>query len=242
MGGKSTPTPINVLSHKHYNSLVSRDDLEDRIKRQDRLLNIQQYEIHALRRGEAALHRGAAARDRENVELYRENIELRWAILKAQCWEQARQLFGPQLSHVFCDVVIWKGKLVSRASVHCVGRRPSDSIGGRPERTALPLPSSEQQKYELEQLDGCLADALQQRSQWMPRRFILEVVDWLNDSDISTPPGIPPPHLFRCLRSRTEGEAQMLPTDGAKVSADAALVVDDGDSGEESHAEAVVTP
>lgn len=92
-GSKATPGPITIISHKHYKSLVSSKNLVDGIKRLKRLLSIQQEEVHAR-------YWEAAAR-------YQENNELRWAVLKAQCLEQARQLFGTHLSHVAYDTVIW---------------------------------------------------------------------------------------------------------------------------------------
>ncbi|KAK8001848.1 hypothetical protein PG991_014070 [Apiospora marii] len=146
-GSKAKPSPIVTTSHQRYNSQTWINILVDRIKRMNRLLNIQQYENHV--------------RYQEVAARYQEVLELRWALLKAQCFEQARQLFGAQLSHVVHNSVnVGGGKTALLVSFYCMDRRPSDSIDGRPARTALPLPSPEQQGYELELLDGCLADSL----------------------------------------------------------------------------------
>ncbi|KAK7954882.1 hypothetical protein PG988_015576 [Apiospora saccharicola] len=230
-GKKATPRPTAVTSRKGYESLASRNNLLNRIKRRNRLLKIQRYEIR-----------------------YQEVVELRWALLKSQCFEQARQLFGPQMSHVVYDAVncgndgikdsvkIQGEEPLFRVTVHCIGRRPSDSIAGKSERTALPLPSPEQQKYELEQLDDCLAGSLQERSQWMPRRLVLEVFDWLSDSwdGITSRRRAEFCHGSFDACAAVRMEAPMLPTtEVPKVPADAELEVDNDDSGEESYVEAV---
>lgn len=204
----------------------------DRIKRLNRLLSIQQYENHV--------------RYQEVAARYQEIVDLRWALLKAQCLEQAGQLFGAQVSHVvYNSINVGREKTALLVSIHCVGRRPSDSICGRLERTALPLPSTEQQDYELELLDGCLADALQ-RSQWMPRRLILEVCDWQSDSNVSIPAW---PYVSRRRAELCRGgfdacaawrkENHLPPTEATKVSADTALAVCDDSSGEESYPEVI---
>ncbi|KAK7910965.1 hypothetical protein PG985_013446 [Apiospora marii] len=235
-GSKATPKPIAIRSHKRYTSLTWRDILVDRIKRLNRLLNIQQYEIRV--------------RYQEVAARYQEVVELRWALLKAQCFEQARQLFGAQLSHVvYKNINVGGEKTALLVSVYCMDRQPSDSINGRPERTALPFPSPEQQEYELELLDGCLADSLQ-RSQWMPRRLVLELCDWKSDNSVSSPDW---PYVSRRRAEFCRGsfdacaawrkETQLSPTEVAKVSVDTALVICDDDpgeeSGEESYAESV---
>ncbi|KAK8017612.1 hypothetical protein PG993_013938 [Apiospora rasikravindrae] len=250
---------VNIASHKDFKSLVLRDALVGRIKRLNRLLGIQQNEIQA--------------RYREVAARYQEVLELRWVCLKAQCMEQARQLYGTKLSHVMYDTIICgidgikdgvevrEKETTFVVSVHCVGRRASSSnnsssskTNDTSERTTLSLPSREQQDYELEQLDGCLAAALQ-RPKWMPRQLMLEVFDWqsggggdYHSHGSATPRTMPPPLVSRrraafCLGSFDacaimQKEAEERPAEVAKVSADAALVVCDDDSSPESDRDA----
>ncbi|KAK8041194.1 hypothetical protein PG994_014201 [Apiospora phragmitis] len=173
------PKPVTITSHKDFKSLILRNTLVNQIKRLNRLLSIQQKEIYT--------------RYREVAARYQEVVELRWAFLKAQCLEQARQMFGTQLSHLVYDTVIWgtygiKDGVGIReedaafvVSIHCVNRQArsssSSSSNGTPARTTLPPPPREQREDELELLDGCFAAALQ-RPQWMPRHLVLEICDW----------------------------------------------------------------
>ncbi|KAK6848921.1 hypothetical protein PG995_012754 [Apiospora arundinis] len=249
-GNKSPPT----TSHKDFKSLLLRDSLVDRIKKLNRTIKAQQIEIHA--------------RYREVAARYQEVLELRWTYLKAQCLEQAQQLFGTHLSHVVYDAVIWgiagvrDGRGVREedttlvVSVHCVNRRARRSYHSDPasfpaaaeNTTAISQhPPREQQIYELELLDGCLADALQQRPQWMPRHLVLEIIDWPtsgashggNDAAAAAPSRYVSRRRAEVCRGTFDActamrkEAQSQPADVAKVSADTAFVYND-DSGEES--------
>ncbi|KAK7966124.1 uncharacterized protein PG986_000401 [Apiospora aurea] len=249
---KARPEPVTITSHKDFKSLVLRDTLVDRIKRLNCLLNIQKNELHA--------------RNREIATRYQEVVELRWACLKAQCTEQARQLFGQQLSHLVYGTTIWgidgiKDGVAIReeeaafvVSIHCIDRRARSSSNGTQETsTTLSPPPREQHEYELELLDECLASALQ-RPKWMPRHLILEVSDWQSRGGdchrhgSATPRRIPPPLVSRRRAEFCQGsfdacaamqkEAQERPAEVAKVSADAALVVCDDDSSPESDREA----
>ncbi|KAK8101589.1 hypothetical protein PG999_011963 [Apiospora kogelbergensis] len=246
-GNESSPTPVIGVSRKDFKLLLRRESLADRAKRLSHALRAHQIEIEA--------------RYREVAARYQEVLELRWVFLKAQCMEQARQLFGTHLSHVVYDTVFRGiegirdsvGVRAERAtlvvSIHCVNRRAgsSDSTTSLFPAEETPLsqhPTREQQMYELELLDGCLAATLKERPQWMPQHLVLEIFDWQSGDGSNGINNTTATETSRCVsRRRAEvcrgtfnacaamrKETQAQLTEAAKVSDDTASICNN-DSG-----------